>query len=69
MTVCTIFLNGEAHQLPQGTTIAELVRSVSGSARGSAVVVDGAVVPRGQWEQLTLAPDQRVELITAVQGG
>jgi sulfur carrier protein len=69
MNALTISLNGEPHELADGSTLIELIESISGTTRGSAVVVDDEVVPRGRWEQFRLVAGQRVELITAVQGG
>ncbi|TAM93113.1 MAG: sulfur carrier protein ThiS [Jatrophihabitans sp.] len=66
---CTVRLNGEPHELPDGTTVAVLVATTLASPRGTAVVVDDEVVPRSRWSQVTLRDGQRVELITAVQGG
>jgi len=62
-------LNGESRALAAGTTLTELIESITGSTRGSAVVVDDEVVPRGNWPAFALRDGQRVELITAVQGG
>ncbi len=64
-----IELNGRAREVATGTSVAELIVELTGSARGSAAVVDGAVVPRSEWPSCTLRDGQRVELITAVQGG
>jgi len=51
------------------TSLSGVVVDLLGNSRGSAVVVDGAVIPRSQWETFPLREGQRVELITAVQGG
>jgi sulfur carrier protein len=64
-----IELNGQAREISDGTTVAALIASVADSSRGSAAVVDGAVVPRGSWATAVLREGQTVELITAVQGG
>lgn len=40
-----------------------------GEAAGIAVAVDGAVVPRSGWAATQLRPGQRVDVVTAVQGG
>jgi sulfur carrier protein len=64
-----IELNGRAHDLDGPTTLTELIEAIAGSTRGSAVVVDDAVIPRSQWGSHRLAEGERVELITAVQGG
>lgn len=65
----TITLNGEQHDIASGTTLASLMSDLTGSTRGSAAVVDGAVVPRREWPDFALQDGQVVELITAVQGG
>jgi sulfur carrier protein len=69
MSALTISLNGQPHELADGSTLTDLIESISGTTRGSAVVVDGEVVPRGQWARFRLASGQSIELITAVQGG
>lgn len=65
----TITVNGRGCELPSGATVADLVRSVGARERGSAVAVDGEVVPRGEWERHRLADGQNIEVVTAVQGG
>lgn len=65
----SVFINGAPDDEAAGRTIAEVLVDVAGSLRGSAVVVDGEVVPRGEWQNYQLRPGQRVEVITAVQGG
>ncbi len=62
-------LNGAPRELADGTTLTELIESLTGSIRGSAVAVDDEIVPRGTWTDYALRDGQRVELITAVQGG
>jgi sulfur carrier protein len=62
-------LNGRPHEAADGTTVEALILAVTGSARGSAVVVDGEVVPRSSWPARMLQDGQTIELITAVQGG
>ena len=61
-------INGAARDV-SATTLAGVIEDVLGTSRGSAAVVDGAVIPRSQWETFGLRDGQRVELITAVQGG
>ena len=65
----TITVNGEARELAGGSTLPQLIESVTGTLRGTAAVVDGEVVPRSAWPDYRLRDGQRVELITAVQGG
>ena len=67
----TILLNGEARELAPGTTVRALldVLDVPGGARGVAVAVDAAVVPRAEWETRELVEGARVEVVRAIQGG
>jgi sulfur carrier protein len=51
------------------TTLAGVIDDLLGTSRGSAAVVDGAVIPRSLWATFPLCDGQHVELITAVQGG
>lgn len=64
-----ITLNGVGHDVADDTTVIALMHDHVGSSRGSAVAIDGVVVPRSEWPSLRIAPGQSVELITAVQGG
>jgi sulfur carrier protein len=69
-TPSTIFVNGEP-RARSGATIAELLTElgVDPSARGVAVAVDGEVVPRAEWEARQIHEGQRVEALSAMQGG
>lgn len=76
-----ITLNGEPAELPTGTTLRELVHRLTGreiteagiaadgGRLGVAVTLDDAVVPRGSWAETVLADGDRVDVVTAVQGG
>jgi sulfur carrier protein len=67
-----ITLNGEARELaaeqPHVVDVLAELR-LDPDARGVAVAVDGAVVPRSRWSQTLLEAGQRVEVLTAAQGG
>jgi sulfur carrier protein len=65
-----IYLNGEPRDRG-GATLVELLAElgVDPSARGVAVAVDGEVVPRAEWGELTVNEGQRVEALSAMQGG
>ena len=65
----TILLNGKRFDIADGITLGALILAETGSARGSAVVLDGSVVPRSEWDDTVLTEGADVELITAVQGG
>ena len=64
-----VTINGTAHELPAGATVAQAVQLLTGSRSGVAVAVNDEVVSRGAWEATTLGEADRVEVLTAVQGG
>ncbi|MEY2532180.1 MAG: sulfur carrier protein [bacterium] len=65
-----IYVNGEPRE-GAGATIAELLADlgVEVRARGVAVAVDGEVVPRGEWNERRINEGERVEALSAMQGG
>ena len=66
-----IELNGEARDVADGVTIAELVvlTGTDPEARGVAVALGGEVVPRSEWGVIRPAEGDRVEVVAAIQGG
>ena len=62
-------VNGTSRDLAEGTSIAAVVASVGAPAKGVAVALDGAVVPRALWEKTIVPEGGVVEVLTAVQGG
>jgi sulfur carrier protein len=65
----TIVLNGEARELPPGTTVRGLLEALDVTVSGVAVAVDAEVVPRGEWDRTKLDDGARVEVLRAIQGG
>ena len=65
-----IFVNGEPRDRA-GATIAELLSDlgVEDRARGVAVAVDGEIVPRAEWPARRVTEGERVEALSAMQGG
>jgi sulfur carrier protein len=66
-----IRINGRPAELPDGATVATVVRTLElpAEGRGVAVAVDAEVVPRGAWDRTALAEGAKVEVVHAVQGG
>lgn len=62
-------VNGEGRTLAGGATVAELVGAIRAQTRGLAVAVNGEVVPRAGWPVRELRDGDRVEVLTAAQGG
>ncbi|GAB2929346.1 sulfur carrier protein ThiS [Streptomyces mayteni] len=64
-----VTVNGVGRPVPAGTTLAVLVAELSAAPSGIAAAVNETVIPRGQWAATELAAGDRVEVLTAVQGG
>jgi sulfur carrier protein len=65
----TLVLNGERREVADGSTVADVVDSLTAEQRGVAVALDGEVVLRSDWSTTRLADGQQVEVLRAVQGG
>ncbi|MFH8475165.1 sulfur carrier protein ThiS [Streptomyces sp. NPDC018000] len=64
-----VSVNGEVRLLAAGTTLDTLVATLTAARSGVAAAVNESVVPRGQWPAAALSDGDRVEVLTAVQGG
>lgn len=64
-----VVVNGVRRELPAGTTVAALLAALDIAPTGTAVAVDGAVVPRAAHPGTVLTDGAVVEVLTAVQGG
>ncbi|MCT4355260.1 sulfur carrier protein ThiS [Streptomyces sp. Je 1-79] len=64
-----VSVNGEARVLAAPTTLDALVATLTAAPSGVAAAVNETVVPRSQWSATVLGEGDRVEVLTAVQGG
>ncbi|WP_164836136.1 sulfur carrier protein ThiS [Actinacidiphila soli] len=62
-------VNGEPRELQPGITLDRLVATLTTAHSGVAAALNETVVPRGQWPATALRDGDRVEVLTAVQGG
>ncbi|GGQ49501.1 MULTISPECIES: sulfur carrier protein ThiS [Kitasatospora] len=69
MNTVALTVNGEPRTLPEATTLDAVVAEVSAANTGVAAAVNEAVVPRSSWPTTALLAGDRVEILTAVQGG
>ncbi len=63
-----ILVNDEEVEIEERQTIAGLLDQLGYPDKGIAVAVDWTVIPRSRWDS-TLSAADRVEVVTAVQGG
>ncbi|MEV5005354.1 sulfur carrier protein ThiS [Streptomyces sp. NPDC093064] len=64
-----ISVNGEPRRVTPGTSLDTVVRALSAAPSGVAAALNETVVPRARWSSTALAEGDRVEVLTAVQGG
>ncbi|MFD9354178.1 sulfur carrier protein ThiS [Streptomyces sp. NPDC060031] len=70
MTVSvSVSVNGEAREVAAGTTLDTVVAALTTAPAGVAAALNETVVPRGQWPATPVGDGDRVEILTAVQGG
>jgi sulfur carrier protein len=64
-----VVVNGDELELDADVTVAELVARELDTPKGVAVAVNAEVVPRSTWPTHALHEGDRVEVLTAAQGG
>ncbi|MCA2212939.1 sulfur carrier protein ThiS [Jidongwangia harbinensis] len=64
-----LMVNGQSREVTGEATVAVLVAELTEAERGVAVAVNGEVVPRSTWPAAGLRDGDRVEVLTAAQGG
>lgn len=68
----TIRVNGEEKPLDAPTALTDVLRRLGidpSDARGVAVALNDEVVRRTAWSEAMVTPGDRLEVITATQGG
>ncbi|MFD4138094.1 sulfur carrier protein ThiS [Streptomyces sp. NPDC058572] len=69
VSVLKVSVNGEPRECAAGTTLDALVAALTAAPSGVAAAVNETVVPRSRWAGTRLGDGDRVEVLTAVQGG
>jgi len=64
-----VSVNGEAREVPAGSTVADLLRALALASERVAVERNGRLVPRAQHAATALAEGDRLEVVTLVGGG
>lgn len=64
-----IVVNGEARQVPQGTTITGLLAQLGIRPDRVAVELDRVIIKSSFWPEATLAPGAKIEIVHFVGGG
>ncbi|WP_207842203.1 sulfur carrier protein ThiS [Williamsia soli] len=63
-----VMVNGELTAIPEGATVRSLLGQLDLPDTGVAIAIDDTVRPQSSWDS-ELGPCERIEILTAVQGG
>ncbi len=69
MAPMNIYLNGEARQVPDNCSAAQLVEELGLGGKRIAMEVNREIVPRSRYADTTLQADDKVEIVHAIGGG
>lgn len=65
----TVTINGGQVRVPNGRSLGGLVDEYAGRRAGVAAALNDNVVPRTAWDTTRIGEGDRIEVVTAVQGG
>ena len=65
----TISINGDAMEVPSGTTVAALLQLLDVETAQIAVELDGNVAQRERWCDIAITPGATLEIVRFVGGG
>ncbi len=64
-----IVLNGEPREVPEGSTLLDLLVVLGIAPTRVAVELDRSIIKPARWPETTLAPGAKVEIVHFVGGG
>lgn len=64
-----VIVNGGPREVPGDATVASVVADMTSATTGVAVALNDEVVPRAEWTATAVREADRLEILTAVQGG
>ena len=62
-------VNGESRSVAQGTRLLELLETLDLPSSGIAVAIDHRIIPKRDYDELTLVDGSTIEIVRAVGGG
>ena len=69
MKVINISINGVTRQLPESTSVANLIEEMSLTGKRIALERNGNIVPRSLFAEQLLVDGDKLEIVIAVGGG
>jgi sulfur carrier protein len=64
-----ITLNGDRHEVPESTTLSDLLATLDMQNRRFAVEINEQLIPRSEHATRPLHSDDQVEIVQAIGGG
>ena len=64
-----IYLNGEARQVPDNCSAAQLVEELGLAGKRIAMEVNREIIPRSLYGEHRLQPEDSIEIVHAIGGG
>lgn len=64
-----ITVNGQQRTLPASSSLEHVVQELTSATTGIAVSINDEVVPRREWTTRAVCSGDRIDVLTAVQGG
>ncbi len=65
----SLTINGQSHSFTRAPTVSEMLTHLKLAARRIAVERNGEIIPRSQFDTITLNAGDHVEIVVAVGGG
>ncbi|GAC1450555.1 MAG: sulfur carrier protein ThiS [Chitinophagaceae bacterium] len=65
-----IIYHNQVHQIPEQSSIQIILNQLVGERqKGIAVAINATVIPKTQWKEYILQPNDKILVIKATQGG
>ena len=64
-----LIINGQNKELPHANNLADVVTACCKVPKNIVTEVNGAIIPCGQWEQVSVKEGDTIELVSFVGGG
>lgn len=64
-----VYINQNETEVPERTTVKELLDLQQIAAEGTAIAIDNKLVPKSEWSNRTLTDGDKITLIRATFGG
>lgn len=64
-----VLVNGQEHEVAEGTTLSQLLTSLQIALDGTAVAVNDEIVPKSKFGDFVISAAMRIDIFSLVAGG